>query len=351
MNRIIIMLLSMTANLYPYNNYLGVYVGSGDNPSKVRVQIIDSQGRKTGFVGFEYDEDLRLMIPSGISEIPRSNCLSESVGSINPETDEPVEGDVTPESIHCGIEDVSKDTYTIRFIGLDNSTFSMQMEFSAKGKETFFIWDNPYQAFISSGAIQDLKLFLDPTPGAAPPVLTKVVTFQTLRDDFNVSYKLNQIGDDKFVKSLIRMVDIAEMISKRCDKLNDKAKHRCYRPVVVILRMVVKRLEVVNRLCNQPERCIARCKATEECDEDEALKMFESKYRKDDDLKVFFNSWDKDEWHKHKKKCKRFITDEALEIVSADINWLIKGFGDDVWDNYKKEQEPYIPEKYKNFFK
>ncbi|MCX7648022.1 MAG: hypothetical protein N2Z60_05375, partial [Elusimicrobiales bacterium] len=63
------------------------------------------------------------------------------------------------------------------------------------------------------------------------------------------------------------------------------------------------------------------------------------------------SEWDKDEYHKHKKTCKRYITDEALEIIATDINWLIKGFGQEVWNDYKTGYDPYIPEKYKQFFK
>jgi len=197
--------------------------------------------------------------------------------------------------------------------------------------------------------------YFDPTPGAPPPTLTKVVTFQTLRDDFNVALKLNQIGDEKYVRSLIRMVDIAEMLSNRCINLNDKEKPKCYRASVVILRLIMKRLEVVNRLCNEPKGCLTAgrqgCKAEEECNEEEAFKAFDAKYRKDKDLKEFFEIWDKDEWHKHKKQCKKFVTDEALEIISSEINWLIKGFGEEVWKEYKENHKPYIPEKYKKFFK
>ncbi|MCX7647689.1 MAG: hypothetical protein N2Z60_03655, partial [Elusimicrobiales bacterium] len=173
------------------------------------------------------------------------------------------------------------------------------------------------------------------------------------KEDIEVAYKLNQIGDDKFTKSLLSMINIAEKLYNKCEKMKDKdkLKKQCYRPVVAILRMMMKRLEVINKLCDNKTECKAKCKAKPECDEDEVFKGFDNKYRKDAEFKDFFSEWDKDEYHKYKKTCKRYITDEALEIITTDINWLIKGFGEEVWNDYKKEHNPYIPEKYKSFFK
>ncbi|HPO95678.1 MAG TPA: hypothetical protein PLD81_06665 [Elusimicrobiales bacterium] len=216
-----------------------------------------------------------------------------------------------------------------------------------------------YNGYISSNTSQIYNIYLDPTPGAPPPVLTKVVTFQTLKEDIEVAYKLNQIGDEKFKDSLIRMLNIAEKYYNKCQVLNNKSNDKkdidkrklCYRPVVATVRMIMKRLEVINNLCDNKTECKAKCKVKPECDEYEVFKGFDNKYRKDAEFKDFFSEWDKDEYHKHKKTCKRYITDEALEIITTDINWLIKSFGEEVWNDYKKEHNPYIPDKYKSFFK
>lgn len=156
------------------------------------------------------------------------------------------------------------------------------------------------------------------------------------------------------------MINIAEMIYNKCvktdDKIRDKDKDEkikttCYKPVIAILRLIMKRLEVINKLCDNKTECKPKCKTKAECDEDGVFSEFDTKYRKDNSFNDFFLEWDKDEWHKHKKQCKRFVTDEALEIISTDINWLIKSFGTDIWDDYKTNHKPYIPDKYKQLFK
>ncbi len=240
-------------------------------------------------------------------------------------------------------------TYTLIFYGLKDTRYWASLNLGN-------ILNIGFEDYISNGVVKNFVVFLDPTPGAPTPVLTKLVTFQILRDDFNVAYKLNQIGDEKFVNNLIRMVDIVEKLSQKCEKIKDKIKDnkektKCYKPVIAILRMMMKRLEAINKLCDSKTECKPKCKQKQECDEDEVFKEFDNKYRKDTDFKDFFSEWDKEEYHKHKKTCKRYITDEALEIIATDINWLIKSFGEEVWNDYKKEHNPYIPEKYKQFFK
>jgi len=150
------------------------------------------------------------------------------------------------------------------------------------------------------------------------------VTFDTLRQDFTVAQKLNQIGDDKFVNSLIRMINIAEKLTEKCKKYEDKNKHKRCTPAIAVLKMFIKRLEIVNKICDNPNECKSKCKKKEDCDEDFEFNNFRKENIKDNELKDFFEEWDKDEWHKHKKMCKRFVTDEALKIISEDIDWLIK---------------------------
>jgi hypothetical protein len=216
-----------------------------------------------------------------------------------------------------------------------------------------YILEGPFReyiSYISSGCISILSFNFDPTPGAPPPTITKIVTFQTLRDDFNVAQKLNQIGDDKFVNSLIKMVNIAEKLYNRCENVKDKEKdenkqdkHKklCYRPVIVILELIKKRLEIVNKICDNPNECKSKCKVKDECDEEKAFDNFRKENIKEEGIKDFFADWDKDEWHKHKKMCKKFITDEALKIISEDIDWLIKsldGNKDKLKDKLDKDE-------------
>jgi len=337
-----------------YKDYSSFYFSAGseeqskdNSQTMVHFIITDSYGRKTGFKSFYiYPEGYRGI--KSYREIPNSSYTVEESASLDP--DDPDE----PESATLNFfPPVEKDTYTIQFIGFDNCRYHFVINaYDQKGKHLESLL-GLFESYITSGTTQQYSIYLDPTPGAPPPVLTKVVTFQTIKEDIEVAYKLNQIGDDKFTKSLLSMINIAEKLYNKCEKMKDKdkLKKQCYRPVVAILRMMMKRLEVINKLCDNKTECKSKCKVMTECDEDEVFKGFDNKYRKDIEFKDFFSEWDKDEYHKHKKTCKRYVSDEALEIIATDINWFIKGFGEEVWNDYKKEHNPYIPEKYKQFFK
>ncbi|NLI10040.1 MAG: hypothetical protein GX447_04730 [Elusimicrobia bacterium] len=137
---------------------------------------------------------------------------------------------------------------------------------------------------------------------------------------------------------------MAEKIYDKCEKTDKKdgdKNKKCYRPVISVLRMFVKRLEITNKKCDK----------TAACDEEKEWNNFHDKYGKDKDLKEFFSEWEKDEWHKYKKSCKRFVSEEALDIVSSDVNWYVKGIGEEAWSEYKKEHKPYISNKQKQIFK
>jgi len=295
--------------------------------NNVYLVLVDPLSREIGYNPFtkEWKED-----------IPEAGIGSDSVPDLESGSPEPAEFgvDIISNNIPVG-------EYKIKIYGLKDVKYFLEGPFPY------------YVGYISSETTSVVSFNYDPTPGAPPPVLTKVVTFKTLKEDIEVAYKLNQIGDDKFIRSLIKMVDIAEKLSQRCEKTeykDQKIKSKCYRPVVAILRMMMKRLEVINKLCDNKTECKPRCKVKTECDEDEVFKGFENKYGKDNDFKDFFLEWERDEYQIHKKSCKKYLTDEALEIITTDINWLIKGFGEDIWSDYKKEHEPYIADKYKSFF-
>jgi len=319
---------------------------------KVHFIIEDPFHRRSGYNPFISSFTIFPTI-SNINEIPGATYSTNRLAS----EDESGNIELDNESIEFTLSPVLKGTYTLIMFGIENTKYIYEVnlyDFNHNLFEPYFLG-----SYISTTSISESKFYLDPTPGAPPPVLTKIVTFQTLKEDIEVAYKLNQIGDEKFKDSLIRMLNIAEKYYNKCQVLNNKSNDKkdidkrklCYRPVVATVRMMMKRLEVINKLCDNPKECKPRCKTKPECDEDEVFKGFDNKYRKDAEFKDFFSEWDKDEYHKHKKTCKRYITDEALEIITTDINWLIKGFGEEVWNDYKKEHNPYIPEKYKSFFK
>ena len=115
------------------------------------------------------------------------------------------------------------------------------------------------------------------------------------------------------------MINIAEKLANKCSKYKEHKRHKKCKPATAILKMFIKRLEIANRKCDSKRLWL--------CDEKPAWLAFRKKHGKDKDFKDFFKKWDKDDWHKGKKKCKRFVTDEALKIIKADAEILIKDLG------------------------
>ncbi|HCC47154.1 MAG TPA: hypothetical protein DEQ38_03425 [Elusimicrobia bacterium] len=84
-----------------------------------------------------------------------------------------------------------------------------------------------------------------------------------------------------------------------------------------MLKLFLKRLELASRKCDKPANC----------DEEREWTAFRKVHGKDDDYRDFFRDWDRDDWHKHKRQSRRFVTDEALKIIKDDAGWLIKSLG------------------------
>jgi len=307
-------------------NAFSIHIGSYESDGSFSVYnnvymiIVDPIGRETGYNPFTNKWS---------REIPNSGSGSDSIGDDESGTEGPADF-----GVEIFGDNIDIGEYKIKIFGLKDTKYLIEGPFEK------------YVGYITSGSISTISFNFDPTPGAPPPTITKIVTFQTLRDDFNVAQKLNQIGDDKFVNSLIKMVDIAEKLYNRCQQIKDgskedKHKRLCYRPVIMILELIKKRLEIVNRICDNPNGCKSKCKLKDECDEEKAFDNFRKENIKEEGIKEFFSEWDKDEWHKHKKMCKKFITDEALKIISEDIDWLIKsldGNKDKLKDKLDKDE-------------
>ena len=301
-----------------------IFAGSGGEMDDLQIHFIltDPLGRRTGYLPINWEKP-DFSNPANLKEIPGAFYSVERLG------DEESGDFGSGESIQFYSHPIVVGTYTITVFAFTDTNYHIDFE-------EYVTIDNKvsteFEGFTSSNTTLQYSVFIDPTkPVPAKPVVTKVVTFQTLRDDLIVAQKLNQIGDDKFVNSLIRMVNIAEKLYNKCqqikdDSKQDKHKRLCYRPVVMILELIKKRLEIVNRICDNPGECKSKCKLKDECDEERAFDNFRKENIKEEGIKEFFSEWDKDEWHKHKKMCKRFVTDEALKIISEDIDWLIKSF-------------------------
>lgn len=210
---------------------------------------------------------------------------------------------------------ITVGTYTITFYGFAET--KMWYSVSANNSNGDSLLNGEYAEYISSGAILNFMVFLDPAPGSPAPVVIKTVTFDVLRGDVSVAWKLNQLGGDKFAASLVGNLNLAEKLAGVCGKRKAPKGKGC-EPAANILKLFVKRLELANRKCD--------AKDPKACDEDKDWDDFRKEHGKDHDYDDFFKAWDRDEWHKHKKACKRFITDEALGIIRSDAEILLKTF-------------------------
>jgi len=284
---------------------LHIYAGSSEPEgyaswkTKIHVLVTDPLGRQIGH---------NPLIPMTFSDPSRGSGYS--VESI----DDAESNSPGPESIELVIMQATGGEYGIAVFGIDNAKYSMEIRGRrSTGRQKDI---QTFSSYITSGTTNLYNMHFDPTPGAPAPVITKTVTFDTLGQDLQIAQKLNQLGDDKFVDSLINMVNLAEKLAGKCDK-QKKAK-KC-KPAIAVLNMVIKRLETANRKCDS--------KTSKACDEDKDWNDFGKEHRKDHDYDDFFNEWDKDGWHKHKKTCKRFVSDEAFKIIKEDAQWLIKSLG------------------------
>ena len=277
-----------------------------DTPAEVI--LIDNQGRRTGF-----DASAPFNDAAGITEvheIPDSGYSIQGIG------DDSGGGDDEPFYRELYIPEPLPGKYTLQIIGRQTGGYVLYGGFYDSNHNS-----QHYDAFgfIAAGQIVIINMEYSPTPGAPALVITKNVTFDILRNDITVARQLNQLGDDKFARSLVKNIDLAEKLSIMCDKRRHRKDQPC-QSAVAVLKLFVKRMELANRKCDNPA----------DCDEEREWTAFRKEHGRNDDYKDFFRDWDRDDWHKHKKNCKRFITDEALKIIREDMQWLIKSLGGEI---------------------
>jgi len=314
---ILLLLIIPTKNSFSKDfSSLGVDLGTYDSNgafsmnTNAHFMITDPMGRVTGqnpFIG----EDK--------GEIPNSGYSIESLGELKEGGDSATEGDVLPGPESASFEMgpmQAAGVYNMQIFGIRDTKYALEIMISDRNNKSTSL---KFESYLSSGAINSLDVNIDPTPGAPAPVLTKTVTFDVLRNDVSVAQKLNQLGNDKFTNSLVKNINLAEKLPGVCDKRKSK-KDKC-EPAIAVLKLFIKRLEKANRKCDS--------KNPHACDEDNDWNDFDKEHRKDHDYDDFFEDWDKDDWQKDKKKCKRFITDEALKIIREDAQWLIKSLSSD----------------------
>jgi len=212
--------------------------------------------------------------------------------------------------------------YTLTIFGISNNKYYLSIR-ARNSVGTEIIYAN-YDGYSFIGSTNSYVLKYDSTPGAFVPVIAPIITFDRLRNDILVAQEQNdvlspqgakQLGDEKFVNNLIRLINLAEKLDGACDRRKAK-KDKC-EPAVNVLKLFLKRLELASRKCDKPANC----------DEEREWTAFRKVHGKDDDYRDFFRDWDRDDWHKHKRQSRRFVTDEALKIIKDDAGWLIKSLG------------------------
>jgi len=276
-----------------------------DTPAEML--LTDPQNRRTGFdAAAPFDDSLRT---TAVLEIPRSVYAVQGI------SDNTGGGDNEPFYRELYVPAPIPGKYTIQIIGKKTGSYRLSSDFysSDHGKQEY-----DTLGLSVAGHTVTINAEYSPVPGAPALVITKVVTFNALRQDLIVAQQLNQLGDEKFARSLAKNIDLAEKLAKACDK-RGHGKNKPCRPAIAVLKLFVNRLELANRKCDS--------KNPHHCDEDKDWDDFGKEHRKDHDYDDFFREWDRDDWHKHKKTCKRFVTDEALKIIKDDAGWLIKSLG------------------------
>lgn len=293
--------------LLAQNLHFNASAGTDSEDIGIHFVVTDPANRRTGFLPTpgEIPKPLRV---ANLQEIPDASYLTNRLGS--------EDGDVDFEGIQFYSSPIIVGTYTVSLYGISESKYIIRFDIYKNRDELTPV---EYGGFVSTGTIFQYAVYLDPTHVISAPVITKTVTFGVLRQDLTIAQKLNQIGDDKFVNSLTRMVNLAEKLADKCDK--HKKDKKC-QPAIAVLNMVIKRLETANRKCETGKPQL--------CNEDNDWNNFDKAHRSDHDYDDFFKDWDKDDWQKDKKKCKRFVTDEALKIITEDAQWLIKSLGGEI---------------------
>jgi hypothetical protein len=300
--------------------------GYFDTPAEML--ITDSQGRRTGYSSgapFNKAEQLNMF-----NEIPEGMYVQEGIGSASNENPHAADDSGLSNFRRLLMQEADQGDYTLQIIGRKTGEYSLNGTIEKNNGTLQFLEES--QGFIVQGQTTTVIINYDPTPGTPALIITKAVTFDALHNDISVAKQLNQLGDDNFVRSLAKNIYLAEKLSAMCDKLRH-GKGRSCQPAIAVLNMLVKRLETANRKCDSKDSRL--------CDEENDWNDFGKSYRKDHDYDDFFREWDRDDWHKDKKTCKRFVTDEALKIISEDVQWLIKSLGGEIKDEHKDKKEKH----------
>ena len=300
----------------------GTTAGQTDSPAEIL--IVDAQGRRTGFLReAPLDGDTLL---NKVEEIPVSMYIRQGLDA--PSDEDPVVVDPRGGASYrvLTISDATSGYYNLKLIGVNNGGYQLEGTFQKTDGDITHL--NNFNGFVLQGETTTISINYDPAPGAPAPVMTKTVTFDTLRNDVSAARQLNQLGDDKFVRGLIKNIDLAEKLAAVCDKRKREKDKPC-EPAANVLKLFVKRLELANHKCD--------VRNPAPCDEEREWTAFRREHGKDHDYDDFFRDWSRDDWHKDKKTCKRFVSDDALKIISGDAGWLIKSLGGEM---DKRHDEP-----------
>jgi len=282
---------------------------SDGGESKALLLITDQNGRRIGGI-------------KGLTEFAEIAGGSCGIDALDNDEEE---GEASPESIECEIlHGLLNGTYLITLSGRESVKYYLHVSGSNINWTPISNEARVY-GYIVAGATLTYSVAYDPMSTQGISRITKSVSASSLAQDIKTAASLSQIGDDKFIASLLKQVDLAAMLISSCNK-HKAIRSNGYKSASDVLRLFVKRLELANRKCDNAGGC----------DEGPELAAFEKAHRVDRDYDEFFRAWGKDDWHKWKKTAKRFVTDEALGIIHSDAEVLIKTL----------EPSPKEPEKH-----
>ncbi|MCK4798108.1 MAG: hypothetical protein KAT05_12050, partial [Spirochaetes bacterium] len=143
------------------DSYLGIRAYSNSENLQIHMVVTDPLGRKNGYTVFPFPHYIHEFQGGYAEELPMGDEVAlESVGYA---------------SISFNHGPVTKGIYTITFYGISDTSVFYEME-THDSNNVFNMPDGKlytFDGYISSGSVVEYKTYIDPTPGAPAPVISK----------------------------------------------------------------------------------------------------------------------------------------------------------------------------------
>jgi len=216
-NRSLAMLLLFSAMPAGASN-LTFMLSTNSSEVNIRSYVTDPEGVKAGYL----EDGTRTATKLGI-------------GFGGERVDDDEDGSPGTETMFNYINPVKLGTYTMTMFGVADSPYELVVE------HEFGATDKPKQ-LLSRGVLaagQTRTYEVEVADLEHPPLVAKTVSFQTLRQDLQTAAKMSQVGGDKFVAKLDKILAQGEKSSSA----NDASEARKGDSAVERLRQFVDKLE------------------------------------------------------------------------------------------------------------